>query len=689
MKKKLLAILFVAMVAMLTFAVSASAASGSLGDNASYTYDEATGVMTISGTGAITKTSSIAKNTATKVIIEEGITELPIAFFFPGSGKTSNLTEVTLPASLTEIPKQAFYNCDKLTTVNIPADAQIAAIGDKAFVGSAVTSVDFNDNLKTVGAEAFYNVLSLTYADLGNSLTSIGSSAFNRCAKLQTVIAGGTYTTIQANTFYACYALESAAIADTVQTIGDGAFRQTKVLATLNIPSNLVSIGFKTFRDSGIGNITLPNTLTTLGGQAFYGCTNMTDIGLSTALTTIGDYCFTNTSLVSVTLPASVKEIGFKSFGNISTLTTLNLNEGLEVVGNYAFAESGITSLTIPSTISLENEKLGYSFAYGCKSLVTVQINAPLKVIPAKAFMLCTKLTTINVPDSVINFQANAFNNCSSLTYVNIPEGLLLLNANAFYKNTKLAMDVVIPAGVKTIGEWAFNEAGITSITLNEGLETIGLRAFSKCTAAQANAITIPSTVTSIGEYAFMQATKEAYVPASVTSIGQYAFYNTVIHAEDGAYVIEWVNGTSYKNTLGDAYVPGGEVEPEFEGVKLNVVIDGTTATATLVLENAPELTSVAFNVAYTDKLTLTAATTNLDGYTTDPAIANPVKFVWINGLANADINGTIATFTFTVTEGAEITAEDFTITYDADDVCNLVDGALVNVELATAVVIG
>ena len=75
MKKKLLAILFVAMVAMLTFAVSASAATGTTG-NCTYVLDDATGVLTISGTGT-PAANTVSKVNATEIIIEEGVVALP------------------------------------------------------------------------------------------------------------------------------------------------------------------------------------------------------------------------------------------------------------------------------------------------------------------------------------------------------------------------------------------------------------------------------------------------------------------------------------------------------------------------------------------------------------------------------------------------------------------------------------
>ena len=62
----------------------------------------------------------------------------------------------------------------------------------------------------------------------------------------------------------------------------------------------------------------------------------------------------------------------------------------------------------------------------------------------------------------------------------------------------------VIPSGVKTIGPYAFYYSRIQSISLPEGLTTIGYNAFEL--ADLRGTVTIPSTVTSIGSNAFYKA---------------------------------------------------------------------------------------------------------------------------------------------------------------------------------------
>ena len=82
---------------------------------------------------------------------------------------------------------------------------------------------------------------------------------------------------------------------------------------------------------------------------------------------------------------------------------------------------------------------------------------------------------------------------------------------------------VVIPSTVKSIGKYAFAYNKITSITLSNGLETIGESAFLQ---NQLTSVTIPESVTSIGEYAFAyNQLTSLTIPNSVTSIRDSAFY--------------------------------------------------------------------------------------------------------------------------------------------------------------------
>ena len=86
---------------------------------------------------------------------------------------------------------------------------------------------------------------------------------------------------------------------------------------------------------------------------------------------------------------------------------------------------------------------------------------------------------------------------------------------------------MTIPSSVTAIGDYAFiGCTGLTSITIPSSVTSIGEGAFAYCSGL--TSITIPSSVTSIGKWAFAYCTglTSITIPSSVTTIGESAFNN-------------------------------------------------------------------------------------------------------------------------------------------------------------------
>ncbi len=181
--------------------------------------------------------------------------------------------------------------------------------------------------------------------------------------------------------------------------------------------------------------------------------------------------------------------------------------------------------------------------------VIPAQIDGkPVTSIGSYAFYNCTGLTSVTIPNSVTSIGEWAFFNCAALTSIAVDplnpsyvalDGVLFnksLTILLQYPNTK-AGSYTIPSSVTLIHSGAFYRCtGLTSIAVDPlnpsyaGLDGVlfnkSLTILLQCPGGKAGSYTIPSSVTSIGEYAFAgcNGLTSVIIPASVTSIGNYAF---------------------------------------------------------------------------------------------------------------------------------------------------------------------
>ena len=168
-----------------------------------------------------------------------------------------------------------------------------------------------------------------------------------------------------------------------------------------------------------------------------------------------------------------------------------------------------------------------------------------VKSIGDYTFSGCSSLTSITIPDSVTSIDGSAFYNVPNIGYSGnlsgAPWGARALNGHiedglVYEDSSKTELlacpssregTVVIPSSVTSIGEYAFFHCtGLTSITIPDSITSIRDGAFCQCSSL--TSITIPDGVNTIGNYAFDGCSNLASVmiPDSVTTIGSGAFEN-------------------------------------------------------------------------------------------------------------------------------------------------------------------
>ena len=127
---------------------------------------------------------------------------------------------------------------------------------------------------------------------------------------------------------------------------------------------------------------------------------------------------------------------------------------------------------------------------------------------------------------------------------------------------------MTIPESVTSIGDYAFSGcSGLTSVTIPESVTSIGGNAFSGCSGL--TSVTIPESVTSIGSYAFYGCSglTSVTIPESVTSIGSYAFSGC-----SGLTSVTIPESVTFDNMYGNAY--NGAFNGLSANASVNIVID-------------------------------------------------------------------------------------------------------------------
>ena len=222
--------------------------------------------------------------------------------------------------------------------------------------------------------------------------------------------------------------------------------------------------------------------------------------------------------------------------------------------GTVTDCDSSVTKANIPHTIKGATVTCIGNGAFGwCKSLTGVTIPDSVTSIGGSAFYGCTSLTNVTIPDSVTSIGGSAFGNCKSLTNMTIPDSVTLIGNGAFLGCTSLTSVTSIGNGAfasctSLTGIWVaegnndyssdasgvlFNKDKITLVqcpgtfreyTIPDSVTSIGEQAFMGCSSL--TSVTIPDSVTSIHWGAFYDCTSLASVtiPDSVTSIGAWAF---------------------------------------------------------------------------------------------------------------------------------------------------------------------
>ena len=560
-KRKLALLLAITMLisvlAVSDFSACALDSSGSCGTNATYTFNSSTGLLTISGSGAMTDYSNSSSSPfynvseVKKIVINSGITKIGKYSFY----SLSNLTSCTIPSTVTSIGSYAFYSCKSLTSISMPNS--VTAVQSYCFYGcSGLSSVNLSSNLTTVSAYSFYNCSALTNISIPSKVTTIEERAFYSCSSLQTVSLPNSLTTIGTYAFSSCSSLQSISLPSNTTSIGNYAFSSCSSLHSISFPNKVTTINSCVCLNcSALESVTIPQSVTSIESNAFKGCTSLIEFFVSSSNTSFKEvdgilFSYDGNTLLnypankngtSYTIPSGTVTVSGYAFAYNQKLYTLNFGSTVNNIGTYTCYNSNMHNVILNNNISTIKS---HCFAE-CQSLSSVTFGNKVSIIDEAAFSHCSALTSISIPSSVSIIEEEAFLKCTSLQSVILTSGLMSIGKSAFSYCSVLT-EINIPNSVRDIQESAFYKCtSLENVTLPESLLTIGKEAFSECDAL--TTIEIPKNVTSIGENAFSKYSILTNSSSPLLSVVIHSYNCDIAKNDSGSFIRK---AAFAKNTL-------------------------------------------------------------------------------------------------------------------------------------------
>lgn len=321
-------------------------------------------------------------------------------------------------------------------------------------------------------------------------------------------------------------------------------------------------------------------------------------------VTTISDCAFENHGgITSVTIPNSIKTIGERAFNNCRVLKTVTMTDSVESIGTWAFGN--------------------------CESLESIVLSKNIKVIETGTFSDCSKLNNVVIPDGVTKIDGFSFSGCGT-NYpkfsVSVPDSVtefgqafagcildynvsnhinylgnetnpyvILMGVEEGLENTSA---LTIQQGTKIIDRLAFSGCEFESITVPNGVISIGDSAFWECWYL--TEVTLPESLVSMGSNAFARCANLASIrlPKNLARIGGMAFYkcerlkNITVDEQNPNFISQ--DGVVYNKAKTELIVvPAG-----MEGTLY--IADGVTEIGNSVLTGCNNLTSVSIPASVT-----------------------------------------------------------------------------------------
>lgn len=559
------------------------------------------------------------------------------------------LTELTIPDTVTEVKKAAFYKYQKLKKLIIPS------------------------SVSDMGQSAFEECTNLEYAQISSS--ALGLQSFYGCTNLNKIVLDGELKYVPQNTFGKCINLSSVDIPDTVTLIGTAAFSGCTSLSNIKIPKKIRQIGASAFSQcSSIKKVYISDLSAWINAAVgyyadpfYYGAEMYLDGSLITHLTVPADVTVLQnigncSSIESIYLHKNVEQINGlsynlnikKVYAPISKNFRYDFNKDVTFV-NYCtidyikdgtLIKSDSVYVGEDSVLPIPPEGETYYYESNGEEWNGKNISADAIVTVYNAALVA--YTGDYVGNDIVKIGSGVVlpTSADGIYYfehsgnewfgIDITENVLVdvIFLNPFDENKNAGWS--LKNGILRIGgtgympdsysyPWSGNRTQITEVRIGSEILNIGGYAFDSCTNLAV--VKIGDNVTEIGAEAFDGSAKisSIVIPDSVKRIGEYAFedcYN--LKSVKIGKGLEFIGDKAFRYNETDEYIIDdsnqyfktidGHIYSK-DGQKLVRYAIGNTETEYTVPDGVTTIGFSAFESAINLKtVRIPASVTNIDG---------------------------------------------------------------------------
>lgn len=509
--------------------------SGKCGDNLYYSYYE--GILRISGSGDMYDYTSNNTNPAPWYLVKDSITMISIS------------------PNATSIGAYAFRQCDSIIDIIIPN--KVTRIGHYAFnLCKNLSSVIIGQSVSSIEDFAFSGCQKLNYIIIPKSVTYIGRNTFFNTQWWYNQADGQIYINDILCGYKGTLKNDTTIIVNNgTRSISPGALTNSRIVSLVipnsvttigrNLPSSLISLKMQAEEPPTIDTLTfskndyaMATVYVPCGAVPKYASakywSNFSNIReqipysvtINTNNKNYGYSVISQTECGSneVSIKAIVKSDKYQfvqwNDGNTDNPRTITLTQDTTFTAMFdnVYAYSGTCGdnlvwdydpLRKSLTITGNGEMYDYAKAsetpwYSIRQSITaVNLPSGLTRIGSYAFSGCSFITpSITIPDSVVSIGTSAFSGCSGISSFNTGDSIVYIGQNAFSSTGWYSNQ---PTGAVYVGNVLYiyknSVPAGTVVDIKEG--TISISPYAFRSKYNTFSITIPSSVTNIGEYAF------------------------------------------------------------------------------------------------------------------------------------------------------------------------------------------